>query len=342
MAKLITTLDEIQQFVKVSNGLSLQSLEPALNEVETDVLEHYLGADLLAEIVAQYDAVKANPDTASYTPRIAAIFPAVQRALASLGVYQATNEIEVQVNENGILRNENDREKTAFGGQIARFKETIANRGWASIDRMLQVLEEREIDYPEWLNAAYYIEKETILFPNASEFHKYENIKRSPLTFRAFFSYLRDLQEMRIGQALPVAMYQELREQYEADQLSADNKYILQQYIRPALAKFCMYQALQELPVEVDHEGVTVKQLELSGADSRTRTVATNQFIERKMGQLEGKGSFYMYKLSEYLNEQASSIKYPLWFNSDFYDEPLSKKIADNSLTNDQRNIFRA
>jgi hypothetical protein len=332
MARLIKTIEEIQQYASVSNGLQMQTIAPALNETETDVLEFYLGKDLFAEMVAQYEA------GTGMTPRIAAIFPAAQRALACLGIYNASEELEVIIGENGITRMESDHEKTAFGGQVSRVKTRLGNRGWAAIDQLLQTLEDYELDYPEWSSSAYYAEKSRLLFSSALDFHRFESIKRSPLTFRAMFTYLRDLQELSIAKALPAAMYQALFESPE----DPENMQLLNLYIKPALAKFCMYQALQELPVEVDHEGVMINQLELSGADSRTRKIVPNQFIERKMAALAGKGKAYMADMAEYLNEEASETKYPLWYNSKFYDEPLSKKIAENKLSNDQRNIYRA
>lgn len=335
MARLITTIEEIQQYAQVSNALSISRIEPALNETETDILEHYLGSDLFAELVAQYAALTGEPSQAM-TPRIAALYPHAQRALACLAVYNAADELEVQISDNGILRQETQNEKTAFGGQVSRYKNKIGERGWSAIDKLLQILEDYEQDYPEWTASAYYEEKRVLFFRTAAEFSQFENIRRSPLTFRAMFTFLRDLQEHTIARALPAELYQALLDEPH----TPENMTLLNLYIKPALAKMCMHMALQMLPVEADHEGVSINQLELSASDNRSRKSAPNQFIERKMHVLEGKGKAYLHDMAEYLNEYASETRYPLWFNSKFYDEPMSKKIAANTLST--RNVFRA
>ena len=241
-----------------------------------------------------------------------------------------------------FMRDESDREKSAFAGQIARLKNKIAERGWSAIDKMLQTLEDYEQDYPEWATSAYYKQKDQLLFSNAKEFSSFESIKGSSLTFKAFFTYLRDLQELRIKKALPAAMYQEIFDQHQKGTITIDNMVLLNLYIKPALAKYCMLQALQELPVIVDHEGVTINQVELASTENRSRKIVPDAHLERKIWAVEATGKTYLSDMAEYLNENASDTKYPLWFKSSFYDEPLSKKIADNQLNQDERKIYRA
>lgn len=107
MAQLITTIAEVQNYIRVGNGLDIKTLLPALNEVEMQELTFYLGADLLAEIIAEKNA-------GTYTPRIAKIAPYVISAHACLAVWKGGPEIEVLVNDNGILRQETNNEKSAF------------------------------------------------------------------------------------------------------------------------------------------------------------------------------------------------------------------------------------
>lgn len=336
MSRLIKDIEEIKKYVRVSSSLNLTELEPALEETETDIIEYYLGSDLMAEVVAWYESTfTATPLVA---PRIEAIFRYIQRADACLSLVNAADELEVNISDNGILRQETTNEKTAFAGQIARLKTKQAERGWSAIDKMLQTLEDYEQDYPEWAGSSYYQEKDLLIFRNAKEFSSFESIKNSCLTFRAFFTYMRDIQEQRIKKALPAELYKAL----QTEPVSTDNMQLLNLYIKPALAKYCVFQALQELPVLVDHEGVTVNQVEMAGTENRTRKNVPNEYLERKIWALEGKGKTYLADMVEYLNENASETKYPLWFNSSFYDEPLSKKIAANQLTNEERKIYRA
>lgn len=335
MAQLITTIAEVQKYIRVSNALQYPTLEPSLNEVEMQELTFYLSADLLAEIIAEKDA-------GTYTPRIDKIANYVIAAAACLSVFKAGPEIEVIISDNGINRLETENEKTAYGGQIVRFREMAANRAYKAIDTFLKTLEAYEQDYPEWLSSEFYAQKGGMFIRSVQDFEAAgENIKGSALTFQSFIPIMKDIQAQRIQDALPTDMYEEILTQLDSDSLTPDNSYLLDHYINPAIAKLTIQEALTVLPVEVDHQGVQVNQLELAG-DSRTQKSATMGAIEKKAWSVQGRGEFYISNMKEYLNQNASDSKYPLWFGSSHYSETLQAQIERDSIPSEERRIYRA
>lgn len=335
MAQLVTTIAEVQEYIRVGNGLDIKTLLPSLNEVEMQELTFYLGADLLAEIIAEKDAN-------SYTPRIEKIAPYVIAAHACLAVWKGGPEIEVLVSDNGIIRTESNNEKSAYGGQVMRFRAVAADRGFKAVDQFLLILERYTQDYPEWLESQYYEQKKGLFIRSASEFEAAgESIKGSSLTFQALRPIIRDIQEQRIKDALPADFYEELLTQLDEDSLTPDNKLLLDTYLNPAIAKLTIEEALTTLPVEVSHSGVNVNQLELAG-DARTSKLADISLIEKKAWTLQGRGGFYLSNMKEYLNTNASATKYPLWFDSDNYSKTLKAQIEEESLKPCERKIYRA
>jgi len=335
MAQLVTTISEVQDYIRVGNGLDIKTLLPSLNEVEMQELTYYLGADLLAEIVTQ-----KNADT--YTERIEKIAPYVIAAHACLAVWKAGPEIEVIVSDNGILRQESNNEKTAFGGQVKRFRDVAADRGFKAVDQFLLILERYTQDYPEWLESQYFEQKKGLFIRSASEFEAAgESIHGSSLTFKALRPLIKDIQEQLIKAVLPEDYYQELLNELDADNLSAGNKIILTNYLAPAIAKLTIEEAITTLPVEVSHSGVNVNQLELSG-DSRTSKLADMAMMEKKAWSLRGRGQFYLSNMKEYLNTHASATKYPLWFGSELYSKTLKAQIEEESILPSERKIYRA
>lgn len=329
MATLITTIAQLKQYVKVNEGTNIITVTPGLNEVELQTLVFYLGNDLLQIIKDEHVAQ-------TFTARITAIYPYVLQALANLGVYNAVAEIEVQVSDNGINRVESGTEKTAFGGQVVRYKETLGNRGWAAIDDLLGILSANEVDYPEWNTSAYYAIKDGLIFTSAKDFSQYENINNSALTFQALAGYIKSA----IGSledSLPAAMYDNI----VSAAPTAENVVIRDKYIKPYLAKITLYSALIELPVNIDHQGVTVNQVELN-ADSRTKKTASNMFIERKMSSLKSEAASALGRMAEFLNSNASDSAYTDWFESEYFDEPFAAKVAANQIDESERKIYRA
>lgn len=335
MAQLVKSISEVQEYIRVGNGLDIKTLLPSLNEVEMQELTFYLGADLLAEIIA---AKNAN----SYTPRLAKIAPYVIAAHACLAVWKAGPEIEVLVSDSGIMRTETNTEKSAWGGQVKRFRDVAADRGFKAIDSFLLILENYEQDYPEWLASAYYATKDGLLIRSAAEFEAAgEGIQGSSLTFQALRPIMMDIQEQSLRFALPDELWQEMLDQLADDDLSEDNKRLLNKYLRPALAKLTIEEAITKLPIHVSNAGVSVDQLELAG-DARTSKLADISLMEKKAWSLRGRGGLYLSQMTEYLNTVASATIYPLWFASYKYNKTLKARIEEESLPPHERKIYRA
>lgn len=333
MAHLITNIDQVKEYVNVSNGLNIKTLRPALNEVEMQELTFYLGNDLLTEIIAQ-----VNSSPLVITPRIEKIYKYVMAAAVGVAIFKAGPEIEVIVNDNGILRQETNTEKTAYGGQVKRFRDTAGTRGYRAIDSFLAIMENYAQDYPEWQDSEYFALREGLMIRTAKEFEEAgESIKNSSLTFQALRPIIKEIQETNIKDLLPDEMYISLLE----DPSDPDNSTLLKNYIRPAIAKLTIEQALTDMPVELDHESVTVNHVALAG-DARVSAAAPIHLIEKKAWGLRGRGGFYISNLKEYLNSNASANKYPLWYNSEHFSKTLKAQIKDESLHPDERKVFRA
>jgi hypothetical protein len=223
-----------------------------------------------------------------------------------------------------------------------RFRDVAANRGFKAVESFLSVLETYTQDYPEWLGSAYYEKKKGLMIRSAIEFEQSgENIQGSSLTFQALRTIMIDIQEQSIKSLLPEAMYNELITQLSDANLSPENKKLVERYLRPAIAKLTIEEALTTLPVEVNYSGVVVNQLELAG-DARTSKMADLALTEKKAWTLRGRGGYYLSNMKEYLNTTASAAAYPLWFASDYYSKTLKSQIEEDSIHPSDRRIYRA
>jgi hypothetical protein len=334
MAHLISDISEVQEYVKVNNGLSFQSLLPAINEVEMGELRYYLGQTLLNTIISEKNAE-------TYTGSNSLIAPHIIAACACLAVYKSTEEIELQVSDTGITRQETNNEKTAFGGQVKRFKDLAGSRGYKAIDNFLALLEDDPASFPDWASSPYYSDKAGLLVRSVTAFETAgESLKGSSLTFRSLIPIMKDIQNQRLAGAFPDGMFQAIMDNIGAETPNADYDIIVNNYLRPALVKLTMEEALTTLPVSIDHQGVFIDQVALQG-DARTLTSAPISLIEKKAWGLRGRGEFYLANMKEYLNGLASDSKFPLWYASNFYTETLAKEIERESIHPHDRRIYR-
>lgn len=333
MAKLVKTLQEIQKYANVNDGLDLEAVDPSMTILEEDDLAYFIGDDLVGELEASY-----GTDLDSMNPRIKAIFPLVQRFVVCVGLYNAITEIEVQISGDGITRKESNDTKSAFGGQVVRLKETFGNRGYSALDKVLNLLEKYEQDYPEWQTSDYYADKSGLIIKSVSDFHQ---IGKSPLSFMKLWPLIRDVQRIQISEAMPKEFFQLITDEIDSDSLSEDNKILVNDYLKPAIASFTTEQALIELPVQVDSSG-NISMPYLDSGDGRKRSVANEAMITRKLMNVRGKGHYYLEKMKEFLNSNSSAGRFALWFGSENYSKPLSEIISENSMDSSERKIYRA
>jgi hypothetical protein len=328
--KIVSTIATISKYIRVSTNLHMSNVEPAINEVEMQDLTFYLGADLV-------DEVAANIESETPTPRIVPLIPYIEQFISCLALYKAAPEIEVFITDNGILRREGSEDKTAFGGQVERFKELAGNRAYGALENALRILHADSQDYPEWEDSEYRKQSSDLLIKNAADFNYFENIKNSPLTYMALLSIMREVQEVQIKNSLPESIFEKLFTEPETPSISK----ILNEFVKPAIAKLTIADALISLPVDVDHMGVRVNQLGLiSTGDNRTKSTAPNLFIEKKLYVIKGMGKMYLYKMADFLNTNATD--YPEWVQSDFFEEPLKARFEKNKLLPEERKIYRS
>jgi len=334
MAHLISNILNVQQYIRVNNGLTYESLLPAINEVEMGDLRYYLGQELLNLIIAENIA-------GLFTGSNELIAPHVVAACACLAVYHSTEEIEVQVSDSGITRQETNAEKSAFGGQVKRFKDKAGSRGYKAVDNFLALLEDDPEAFPTWSDSQYFADKAGLIIHSAAQFENAgESVRGSSLTFRALIPIMKDIQAQRLSGAFPDGMFQDILDDMSSETPNADYSYILKNYLRPALAKLTIKESLTSLPVNIDHEGIFIDQVALQG-DARTKTSAPISLIEKKAWSVLGSGEFYLSNMKEYINGSASNSKFQTWFDSDFYEETWNDQIKRDSILPEDRRIYR-
>jgi hypothetical protein len=329
---LLKSIEEIQKHVAVNSSLLFQTVEPDINDVDFKIIRKYLGPVL-------HDQLHQANDTAALTLPLAQLLEKVQPALANLAMAQATTIIQVQISNAGITRTEDDREKTAYKGQIESLNNNyLKAKGWEYIELMLEFLEEQKDSFPAWVNSKAYTVNKQLILSNAIQFSENESIRDNRLTYLALTSIMKDVEAMKLEPVLG-ELYYEMKQQILSNNVTPENELILNQFIRPATAKYTVAGALTSLPVVVTDRGIMVNQLQES--EAITQSTAPDQLLVRKAFDLENKAGWYMTRLKEYLNKHSSETKYATWYHSDLRTPDIFQQIKEAPKP-EKRNIYRA
>ncbi|MCD7851892.1 MAG: hypothetical protein LUH63_20520 [Parabacteroides sp.] len=197
----IKTIEDLRQTVKVNASLTFEVLVPYLDDAYDKYIVPYLGEALLKRLE---DASTAG----DIKVRIM-----VSRALGPLAVALASPELGVLIGDSGHTVARNEKYTVASDQKIARSEESMQERGWMNLDKLLGYLETGV--YPEWKDSPYYKRMATGCYLNtACEFQDYGkvNIGYSRLTFEKFRPLLEALY-LKLRRWIGTALDRSLREE---------------------------------------------------------------------------------------------------------------------------------
>ena len=101
-------------------------------------------------------------------------------------------------------------------------------------------------------------------------------------------------------------LYDEIRTQYKADTLNADNKLLIDDYLKPALAHYAIYLCLPTMMVDICSAGLRINNTEFStSVSSALRAEVAQTMI--------GLAQTFINKTVEFIEEQFDLGKYPLY-----------------------------
>lgn len=199
----IKTIDDLRQAVKVNASFPFASLEPYLDDAFYRYLLPYLGEPLAERLAVDGE-----------TAEDLKVRTMIARALGPLALALASPELGVLIGDSGHTVKRTNDVTVASDQKIARSEESMQERGWMNLDRLLGYLETGI--YPEWKESLYYKRMAAGCYLNtAPEFQDLGkvNIGYSRLTFEKLRPLL-DALEMKlrrwIGNSLDRSLRQEL------------------------------------------------------------------------------------------------------------------------------------
>ena len=198
MELLITTIEQLQETVKLNSTVPFESVSPFIADATDIYLEPNVGAAIL-EKAATDERLKEK----------------LCRALGPLSLSLATDELGIQYGDAGItVQNKQGERSPASDTKIAAAKQNLYYRGMQALDRLLVYLADHPDDYPEYADHAESFAPASCLVRNASQFQDegLVNIDNSTLSFRAMLPVLLQIQVRNLGQLLGEALYKQVLE----------------------------------------------------------------------------------------------------------------------------------
>lgn len=328
----IRTAEQFQAHVGINQNTELAPFLPDLRVVETQRLRPLLGAALYHELQALPDAdVAALLDPAPGSPADVRgeLLRLVQCAAANLAALEYLAVQQVQISDVGVHIFSDGGKKTAFQWQINELRASFRRKGFNALEEVLEYLD-AHLDAPAlaaWATSDAATASHKLFIATARQFSEHYDIGNSRLTYLALLPTLRKVERFQLEAVLGTALFLELREQLMDRDLSADNRLLLDHYLRPALAHLVVAKALNgDVGLGLNGDAIELNVYRADDSNNKEADAGIAQLLTMKAAQALADGQVFLTKLRQFLNAEASATRFVSYFTSTAYTSPTAPR----------------
>lgn len=244
---LIKTKEEYRQFIAVNKAFNFDNVAMHIEQVERKYIKPLLGTALYNKVVADYNLPSSDPKHLD-------LLKMCRYPIVELSFLKAVPKNNVQISDAGIrvATGEDKAFRPASRWQIEDLKNSTLYSGFEYLEALLEFLEEKQADYPDW----DYANQHQYFLNTARQFNGFCDIQESRLIFirmRAEMIRVEKIVKSRIGKEQFDDFKTILADQNTA--IPAEQEDAVE-YIRSAIANLTFANAIKSLPVSI--EGGTI------------------------------------------------------------------------------------
>jgi hypothetical protein len=331
--------EEVAKYINQASSVDFEELKQSFEDAEREFIIPVIGQ-------AQYDALNDKytiSGTSGLNTKEKALLEKIQSPLARFGMMQWLPEGILKVTGDGVFIVTTDTMKTPFAHQVDRLEFRWLKAGYSGIDSLLEFMESNKDDYPAWTgSSAYSIFKECFI-NSAKEFSSIHGIGDSRRIFLKIKDTMKTVEDFFIVANVGKAYYDALKTAIAAGSVSEDDKKTIV-YIQKAVAKLTIARALEEKIIEIGPQGIylsvfndTVNERTAPGS-GRNNLNGIDARLDTTINRANVDGQAYLKQLRNFLNANATTEKYPVYFASSLYQKAGTANTLTNSI---EKKIFK-
>lgn len=313
---LISTKAEIKAFAPASLGLEVNDVLPFIDEIEREQIKKILGTALFEQLKTAYAASISQTPT-PLTEEMAALLKEVRRPLVDLALARYIPMGSVQVSSQGIQEIQTETNRSATKWRTEKLEKSLLDGGFKKLEDLFEFLEENRPDYPDWDDSEEFSLLYELFVYKANIFNKHHDIGNSRRIFIALKAIMMRIENQFIRPILLKNLFDLVKTQQKAGTLTDENKFILVNYIHPAVTLLTVAKGLIEKSLFLDENGATVYKT-VNTMAFVDRTDAKDQRIAMVAGQLQCSGEDLLHNLNQYLKDNISD--YPVLLAEENYN----------------------
>lgn len=271
--RLISTEEEVAQYVSINPTFKFPRIEPHINRVMRTTISGLLGQSLLESLANEYsnalEALNALPeiekDALIKSGKIYTLAPEqyhqpfvyLQDAICNIAFMNCLSQMQVNLGEAGIRLIVNENQKTAFQWQVDDIKYQAASDGYAALNGLLIYLEDHIDIFPEWEDSDSYFQQKKYFVESAELFNDAYYISNNRMTFLTLRYIMQRIEVFDVKRIVTPAVFDKLKTSQKSDNgYSSKEKVLVESFLIPGIVLITVAKGIIERAIEVSDLGV--------------------------------------------------------------------------------------
>lgn len=319
---------ELRKYVSANVSFDIDQMEPQIALIANKFVRDVLGP---ATFDALVEAFNAEEEEAGMSEEQLALLPYCQKIIANLACLAHMPIGGVYFSNMGISVPQSTDAAPASQWRIRDIKNSFAFDGFNAIEELLEYLWENGEDFVDWQESEAEARHREFFILTSKEFSKYFWIEESYQLYRMLKPTMRMVERFYVKSVIGKELFDEIKSQILAYDVSEENQYLLDNYIIPAVANLTFTVGAPRLQIDISEFGISQNTIEGSkGESALSKKPAARDLVDQNKELADITGENILGGLAEYLYENAAS--YPLYQASAQYVE--KQEIADRVTNN--------
>lgn len=313
---LIQDIDTLKQYIAVDISMDISTVEPYFVQAENDYLIPAIGQDTYDQLVDYKDGSSSGSlSSTALDDLLERVYPVVCR----LGMWMAVPELDLRMTDAGFAVTSSQNLVPASQYRVENMRNNLRETGFRALDVLLIFLENKRDVYTAWAASDSFTVFNEFFVRTAVEFNTYYHINNSRRLFIKLKPFLAEQEQLLIKKILGSDLFDALKTKV-SDGTTAGAYFTLLDHVRRALAYNVMKDAIPQLGVVIDEDGVNVGEFSIPASTSIVgKKAASDNRVALALNAIERKAKQFAEVLTTYLEDNADSFtEYEATGNTDY------------------------
>ena len=300
---LITSTEQLREYVNVNTSLQFSDVEKYLRRVERDIIRKAIGTAQLAAFEAYGQA--SGSGSGSSASVLDEAYDLIMFSSANLAMFLWMKTGGIQLSTSGIHRFESDSErgggkKSAFQYQEIMAREEFKSAGFNYLDSALALMDQNLASFSAFAGSAEFSQYRGSIIYTVSQMDSAYSIGGSYLVFSRLKPLFGATEDFEIAQAVGETLMDKLRAEVLKTENFDTKLQALLPKVRKAIAHFAIAELLRQ-PGDITDRGLVFEGIDAVNSNFQTRTQVSDAQVQQRINQAQQFALNYLSALKAFL-----------------------------------------